>query len=150
MQNRPRRFLPEAELYLDFLAPGVSNAKGKAVCGFPPSYIENEVLRIGAYRKLAMQDSEKSLSELHDEFVDRFGKMPECAELMFTYTLIKLLGSERGFRSISLLGEILSFSDGQRVYKKADGRLPRISARNPIPLRLALIIRELKGIPCVK
>ena len=150
MQNKPRRFLPEAEINFDFLTPGIRDDRGKMVCGFPPSYIENESLRIGAYRKLAVQDSEQSLNELHEEFVDRFGKMPESAELMFTYTLIKLLGSERGFRSISLAGEILSMSDGQKVYKKADGRLPRISLKNPPELRLALIIRELKGIPCLK
>ncbi|MBR2508169.1 MAG: transcription-repair coupling factor [Lentisphaeria bacterium] len=149
MQNKPRRFLPEAEVGIDFLTLGVSAPPGKVVCGFPPSYIENETLRIGAYRKLSIQDSEESLQKLHDEFCDRFGKMPECAELMFTYTLIKLLASERGFRSVSLLGEVLSLSDGQRVYRKNDGRLPRISLRNPVDLRLALIIRELKGIPCL-
>lgn len=149
MQNKPRRFLPEAEVAIDFLTFGVSAPPGKSVCGFPPSYIENETLRIGAYRKLAMQDSEESLQKLHDEFCDRFGKMPECAELMFTCTLIKLLASERGFRTVALLGEVLSLSDGQRVFKNKDGRLPRISLRNPVDLRLALIIRELKGIPCL-
>ena len=66
------------------------------------------------------------------------------------FELIKLLGSERGFRSISLAGEVLSMSDGQKVYKKADGRLPRISLKNPPELRLALIIRELKGISCLR
>ena len=135
---------------IDFLTPGVSSASGKLVCGFPPSYIENESLRIGAYRKLAIQDSEENLKKLHDEFTDRFGKMPQCSELMFTYTLLKLLGSERGFSMISLQGEILSLSDGQKVYKKSDGRLPRISLKNPAELRLALIIRELKAIPCVR
>ena len=150
MQNKPRRFLPEAEVNIDFLTPGIKSEKGRMVCGFPPSYIENETLRIGAYRKLAMQDSEENLKKLRDEFIDRFGKMPQCAELMFTYTLLKLLGSERGFTLISLQGEILSLSDGRKVYKKADGRLPRISLRNPPELRLLLVIKELKSIPCVR
>ena len=150
MQNKPRRFLPEAEINFDFLTPGIRDDRGKLVCGFPPSYIENESLRIGAYRKLAVQDSEQALNELREEFIDRFGKMPECAELMFTYTRIKLLASERGFRLVSLNGEILSMSDGQKVYKKSDGRLPRISLKNPPELRLAMIIRELKGIPCLR
>jgi transcription-repair coupling factor (superfamily II helicase) len=75
MQNKPRRFLPEAEINFDFLTPGIRDDGGKMVCGFPPSYIENETLRIGAYRKLAVQDSEQSLNELHEEFVDRFGKI---------------------------------------------------------------------------
>lgn len=150
LQNNPRRFLPEAEVNIDFIALGVSTKSKKLVCGFPPGYIENEILRIGAYRKLAVQDSEESLMRLHDEFVDRFGKMPPCAELMFTYTLIRLLGAERGFRSVSLQGEILSLSDGQKVFKRADGKLPRISSKNPPELRLALIIRELKGIPCLR
>lgn len=150
MQNKARRFLPEAELNIDFLVLGVSTKSGKLVCGFPPSYIENETLRIGAYRKLAAQDSEEGLNKLHEEFVDRFGKMPQCAELMFTYTLIRLLGSERGFRSVSLQGEVLSLSDGRKVYKRADGKLPRISSKNPFELRLALIIRELKGLPCLR
>lgn len=150
MQNKPRRFLPEAEINIDFITLGVSSKSGKMVCGFPPSYIENETLRIGAYRKLAAQDSEEGLKKLHEEFLDRFGKMPPQSELMFTYTLLKLLGSERGFKTISLQGEILSLSDGQKMYKKEDGRLPRISLRNPPELRLALIIREMKGIPCLK
>ena len=150
MQNKPRRFLPEAEISIDFLTLGIKSKSGKLVCGFPPSYIENESLRIGAYRKLAAQDSEAGLDKLREEFIDRFGKMPQCAELMFTYTLIRLLGSERGFTSVSLQGEILSLSDGNKVYRKADGKMPRISSKNPFELRLALIIRELKGIPCLK
>jgi transcription-repair coupling factor (superfamily II helicase) len=150
MQNKPRRFLPEAEINIDFLTLGIKSIKGRIVCGFPPSYIENESLRIGAYRKLAAQDSEEGLNKLREEFIDRFGKMPQCAELMFTYTLIRLLGSERGITSISLQGEVLSLSDGNRVYRKADGKLPRISLKNPFELRLTLIIRELKGIPCLK
>ncbi len=57
----------------------------------PRSYILNEGQKIEMYKKINAIDDYKSIVEIEDELIDRFGNLPEEAENLLWYSHLKLL-----------------------------------------------------------
>ena len=67
----------------------------------PDSYIEAEDLRIIFYRRLAAAKSEKEISAVKDELIDRFGPMPEPCENLLEICKLKIVAAGLKFRGIT-------------------------------------------------
>jgi len=75
--------------------------------GIPADYVPDQNLRLSLYRRLADLQNEPEVEFLADEFIDRFGVMPEDVENLFFQMRIKLLGEKAGLSSITLENEQL-------------------------------------------
>lgn len=75
--------------------------------GIPADYVPDQNLRLSLYRRLADLQNEPEVDFLADEFIDRFGVMPEDVENLFFQMRIKLLGEKAGLASITIENEQL-------------------------------------------
>jgi transcription-repair coupling factor (superfamily II helicase) len=73
----------------------------------PESYIDDENTRLELYQRLSNLKSNSELQAIHEEFVDRFGKLPEEVTSLLNHIEIKLILSSLGFEKISISGDQL-------------------------------------------
>jgi transcription-repair coupling factor (superfamily II helicase) len=73
----------------------------------PESYIDDENTRLEIYQRLSKVTSAAELTEISEELVDRFGKLPEEVTSLLNHIEIKLLLSAIGFEKIVISGELL-------------------------------------------
>lgn len=78
----------------------------------PNEYIRNENQRMQMYKKIGAIENEDDLSDIADEFVDRYGEMPNSVENLLHIALLKSLADKCLFTRIDQSGtEIKIFSD---------------------------------------
>jgi len=73
--------------------------------GIPVDYIADQTMRLKLYRRLADMQNENEVQTMEDEFVDRFGPLPEPAVNLFYQMRVKLRAEAAGLASISMEGE---------------------------------------------
>lgn len=73
----------------------------------PETYIEDENIRLELYQKLSNTNSFNDLKDYKDEFIDRFGNLPEAVEALFSIIEVKLILSSLGFEKINISGNSL-------------------------------------------
>jgi len=71
----------------------------------PMDYVSDQMLRLQLYRRIASISSESELTQLREEFKDRFGKIVEPVENLFYQIHVRLLGEQAGLSSITNEGE---------------------------------------------
>jgi len=92
------------EMYVRMLEEAVAELKGeeipskiepvlelKVTALIPENYIENPMLRLSTYRKIASINTMDQLNKLRDELRDRFGTPPEETERLLQIMELKLL-----------------------------------------------------------
>ena len=127
--------LPDVELNIDFIRPALRTAAGVSAAALPPEYIENERLRISAYRRLAEIRSESMLDEFAAELRDRYGKLPEAAENLILLHRFRILAALANIRKVSVVNGVVSLHlPGNSLYRE-NGRLPRLDPRDSVRLR---------------
>ncbi len=144
MKGEPPPLLIEVETRLDFLdfATGGAAAENSAV--LPPDYIEDESLRVRAYRKLAEASSDKELAELRADLCDRFGKMPPAAERLLKVSQLRIVAAQRGIRSIETADEKVMLRRGSDDWLMPGGFYPRLRATKPAA-KLDELLRMVKA-----
>ncbi|MEI7914383.1 MAG: transcription-repair coupling factor [Mycobacteriaceae bacterium] len=70
----------------------------------PTDYIASDRLRLEAYRRLAAAADDAALAAVLDELVDRYGALPEQAELLVAVARLRLLCRELGVTEVSATG----------------------------------------------
>ena len=73
--------------------------------GIPVEYIPDQNLRLKLYRRLADLETEEELEALLEEFLDRFGPLPEQALNLFFQMRVKLRAQRVGMASVAFEGE---------------------------------------------
>ena len=121
----------EVETRLDFLdfATGGFAAENSAV--LPPDYIEDESLRVRAYRKIAEASAVKELDELRADLRDRFGPLPSAAERLLKVSQLRIVAAERGSRSIEVAEDKVMLRRGTDTWHMPGGHYPRLRATTP-------------------
>jgi transcription-repair coupling factor (superfamily II helicase) len=114
--------------FLDF-ATGGAAAENSAV--LPPDYIEDESLRVRAYRKIAEASAEKELEELRADLRDRFGPLPPAAGCLLKVAKLRIAAAERGVRSIEVAEDKVVMRRGSDDWHMPGGRYPRLRATKP-------------------
>ena len=82
----------------------------------PDDYINSSELRLSFYRKLSSVSHEKELSEIKDEFKDRFGKIPMDLAHLIDVIYIKIMAARAKIASIS-------FSDSKVLFRSITGHI---------------------------
>ena len=73
----------------------------------PDSYVENITERLVLYTRLDNYDTEEDLQYFHGEMNDRFGKLPQQVEDLFTTVRCRKLAVELGFEKLLLKDETM-------------------------------------------
>jgi transcription-repair coupling factor (superfamily II helicase) len=119
--------LVETELKLDFLNFSTAAAEGDDGAVLPLSYIEDEDLRVHAYRKISTTGTESAIDSLFTEFTDRFGPVPSAVNRLLKMCRIRILASSKDITLVETRGDrVMMTRDND--YVKDGSRFPRLSA----------------------
>ncbi len=129
------------ELYCKLLEEAVDRLQGREVLQpaeetafslsipalIPRYYIEDEVLRLQMYKKIAMITDEQTQSDVIDEMLDRFGDIPKDTMNLIRISKIRSQASRLGVREISQNGYklIMKLYETTRF---AEGVIPRLAS----------------------
>ena len=75
--------------------------------GIPMEYIPDQTMRLKLYRRLADLQNEDDLQAMQDEFVDRFGSLPDPVANLFLQMRVKLRAELVGLASVAMEGDQL-------------------------------------------
>jgi transcription-repair coupling factor (superfamily II helicase) len=80
--------------------------------GIPVDYIPDQTMRLKLYRRLADTQDENEIQAMEDEFIDRFGALPQPVENLFYQMRVKIRAEAAGLASVSMEGDqiVLRFS----------------------------------------
>lgn len=67
---------------------------------FPDDYIPNTHTRLVLYKRLASLNTQFELDEFKAEMIDRFGTLPDSAEVLFLTTHLKILAQRKGVKRV--------------------------------------------------
>lgn len=127
LRNEPVAPIIDAELKLDFLDLSPAPGHAERAAAIPASYIEDENLRLAAYRKVASAIAEQDLDALSADFRDRFGPLPAPLERLLQVARLRIVASLRGLQSIETReGKVMMMRD--RDYLTTGGRFPRLKS----------------------
>lgn len=73
----------------------------------PDNYVESITERLSLYTRLDNCESEKELTDFHQELTDRFGPVPQQVEDLFTTVRTRKIAVELGFEKLFLKNEVL-------------------------------------------
>ena len=139
-QLADEELLPDVELNIEFLHPALQTPENVFPAAIPPSYIENERLRISAYRRMAEIRSEAMLDDFKDELRDRYGKLPPEVENLLLLNRVRILASLAGIRKVSAVnGTLALHGAGGSIYRE-NGKLPRLDPRDSFRLRMRKLL----------
>jgi transcription-repair coupling factor (superfamily II helicase) len=91
----------------------------------PHEWVPGERLRLEAYRRIASIAREQDVVAVHDELVDRYGKLPDPVGNLLAVALFRAYAREAGLAEIVLQGNFVKFS---QVYlrESQEMRLKRV------------------------
>ena len=119
----------DVQLLLDFVRwSGQSDHEDEAAI-IPHEYIEDEDLRVQAYRRIATAGFEHEIDELKADFQDRFGVVPPPLLRLLELGLLRIAASHAGISSIETRGDKVMLIKNND-YLKRSNRFPRLRARN--------------------
>lgn len=111
----------EVAVRLDFMASGTD----EPMASFPAGYIPEAQQRIEIYRKLAQVNDDASLRALKNELRDRYGPLPETAELILKVAELKIAASKAGVTQIETQEDKLMLTRNND-YIMTRGKFPRL------------------------
>jgi transcription-repair coupling factor (superfamily II helicase) len=116
----------EVQVSLDFLPTHQQDA---GAC-LPAAYIPLPQHRIEMYRKLAQAADSRALDGLKAEWRDRFGPLPEAAELALKVAGLKIAAAARGVAMIEVKEDKLMLQRNND-YVMDRGKFPRLTRKGP-------------------
>lgn len=81
----------------------------------PSRYIENEVLRLQMYKKIAMIETDEDEAEIVDELIDRFGDIPRDTMNLIKISKIRSMAGKLGVTEITQQGYKIIFKLWENV-----------------------------------
>ncbi|MGH9775542.1 MAG: transcription-repair coupling factor [Candidatus Acidiferrales bacterium] len=109
------------DMYVSMLERAVAEKKGEVArpemratlnlgltIRIPPSYIENENLRLRIYKRIAEVSSDTQREEVRRELEDRFGKPPAEVENLLDYAVLKALAEKLVVASVERHGDLVA------------------------------------------
>lgn len=111
------------DLYCKMLNQAVSAKKGMTVAEdfltsidldvdafIPSEYILNEIQKLDTYKRIAGLESHEEILDMHDELVDRFGKVPSACENLLKISELKSRAHRLGITDIRGRNGEISFT----------------------------------------
>ncbi len=118
------------EYYVKLIRRAVDEQQGKATepmvetsvdipidAHIPHDYVQSELLRLKAYRRIAEIDGAESMMDVTEEFIDRYGEPPESVTNLMRISEVKAYASRAFIESVTVReGEAkLRFSEHARL-----------------------------------
>jgi len=101
------------DLYCQLVTEAVASLKGEKVeevtdvkieipapANLPESYVPKEAMRLAAYRRLSMVKALDEVADIQSEWIDRFGPVPESAQMLLAIAKLRVLAIEAGIEEI--------------------------------------------------
>ena len=126
---------------LDFISFTFADSQS-TVAAIPYTYVEEERIRLGLYRKVAEIATRKDIKELQAEMIDRFGPIDPAVKRLLSISMLRIICAEKGVTEIEVKGDKLMIMR-DRVYIKADRLFPKLTNSSP-DKRLAEIVRAVR------
>jgi transcription-repair coupling factor (superfamily II helicase) len=127
LKGEPAPAVVDVPIRLDFISLSAGDA-GAAV--IPYAYIEDESLRLSAYRRVAASAELGEITRIRDELRDRFGPLPPETERLLLVAEIRIAAGERRIQSVEVRrGRFLAMRDGE--FLMDGGRFPRLRPGTP-------------------
>ncbi len=93
----------------------------------PGYYIEDEMLRLQMYKKIAMIRDDRDMSEVVDEMTDRFGDIPRDTMNLIRIARIRSMACRLGVKEIMRNGNWIKFAL-RPTTRFSDGAIPALAA----------------------
>ncbi len=122
--------IADAELALDFIRFGIAAEGEEASAFLPHAYMEDERLRLRAYRRVAETTKETELADLREEWRDRFGPLPPPAKRLLTIARIRIRAAAVRTQRIETRGDQLILTRNG-IHWKPGGRSPKLVGSDP-------------------
>jgi transcription-repair coupling factor (superfamily II helicase) len=117
-------------LKLDFICLGQQAEIGVACAYIPAAYINEEMLRIQAYRSLAELHDLDDLKNLRSRWKDCYGRWPDSVELLLLYNRVRMTALSGNITQIDVKGEkLMMLRNGD--YIVVNGKFPRLLKQKP-------------------
>ena len=94
----------------------------------PRYYIEDEVLRLQMYKKIAMIKTEEDVSDIIDEMTDRFGDIPGDTLNLIRIARVRSMANRAGIKEINQNGYRLMLKLWETT-RFAEGVIPALAAK---------------------
>ena len=121
----------DVDLIFDFLSLSPSDTGASHSALIPASYIEDERLRVGMYRRIAETGFVKEVRALRTSFRDRFGPIPAECERLLKLAEIRILAAGKKIKSIEVDEAKLMVKRHNDYLMLPGGRFPRLKTTSP-------------------
>ena len=141
LKGEPLPPLIDVTVRLDFLAPAADEAGAASPTALPADYIEDENLRLQAYRRIASIATEAEARAVREDLRDRFGPPPPAVERLLRIARIRVRAAALGAQSVETQEDRLVVTKNGGPIMPG-GRYPRLKPGDPLR-RLDEILRIL-------
>jgi len=121
----------DVDLILDFLSLSPSDTGASHSAIIPATYIEDERLRVGMYRRIAETGFVKEVRALRNSFRDRFGPIPAECERLLKLAEIRILAAGKKIKSIEIEDAKIMLKRQTDYVMLPGGRFPRLKSTSP-------------------
>ncbi|MBA4386757.1 MAG: transcription-repair coupling factor [Verrucomicrobia bacterium] len=128
LKGEPLPPIIDVEVKLDFVNLFAAAETATAAAVIPYAYVEDERLRIGAYRKMAEASTKADVAAIRMELRDRFGPLPPQVERLLKIVEIRVAAAEHSIKEVETQAEKLLLK-GRTDYLMKGKLLPRLSGR---------------------
>ena len=131
------------DLYVQMVSEAVAELKGEPLrppaeikldvpvdANLPSDYVSREDLRLEAYRRLATVTSDTEVDDIRDEWLDRYGPLPEPAEALLAVGRLRAACARTGVR------EAVVAKAGSGTIRELLGRLSPLTLKTSQAIRL--------------
>ena len=146
LQGKEEIILQMPEVSVDFIRPALKVPAGKLAAAFPETYIENDQLRIAAYRQLGEIHTLAQLTAFAGQLEDIYGKMPETVKILLELAKLRVTLCRTQFKKLVVADNVVSISSPGGVVYRRRGTIPRLDHRDPPRLRLRHLQAIVEGI----
>ena len=121
----------DVDIIFDFLSLSPSDTGASHSAIIPATYIEDERLRVGMYRRIAETAFVKEVRALRNSFRDRFGPIPAECERLLKLAEIRILAAGKKIKSIEVEDAKIMLKRHNDYLMQAGGRFPRLKSTSP-------------------
>jgi len=120
----------ETEVVLDFITLSTSHPEDPSAAAIPYSYIEDEPVRVGVYRRMAEAADPADVKALRAELGDRFGRIPPALDRFLKICELRTVCAAQRIRRVEA-------REGKAMFEGPSGLLmkqrkfPRLSQGSP-------------------
>ena len=103
------------DLYVQMVSEAVAELKGEPIrepaeikleipvdANLPKDYVDRDDLRLEAYRRLATVTTNAEVDDIRDEWLDRYGPLPETAEALLAVGRLRAACARTGVREVAV------------------------------------------------